>query len=87
LRLFRCRSLPLCRSTKHVFTRALTSDNSNASVNNAAVPNTRRVSTFTTRLFSRTLWTVAYTSSWGTRWYGARGRPRRPVRPGRTSSP
>jgi hypothetical protein len=74
-RLFRCRSLPFCLSTKPVFTVVLTIDNANAASTAALAPNTTFVSTRTTRLFSRSLCTVAYFSPFGSRRYGFRGRP------------
>ena len=47
---------------------------------------TRRL-TRTTRLFTRSLCTVAYVTSGGTSVYGRRGRPGRPVRGGVTTRP
>ena len=58
-RLHRFRSVPLCRSTKQVFTARLTAEASNARTTATTVPNTTRVLTRTTRLFSRCLCTVA----------------------------
>ncbi len=86
-RLQRPRSVPLWRSTKHAFTTRLTADDANADATAPAVPNTTRVLTRTTRLFSRSLYTVAYVTSGGTVVYGLRGRPRRPVRGGVTRCP
>src|SRR5262245_23966191 len=86
-RLFRCRSVPFCLSTKHVFTDALTADSASAASTPALVPNTTFVVTPTTRLFWRSLWTVAYESPFGSRRYGFRGRPGRPVRRGCTGAP
>ena len=67
------------RSTKHVFTDRLTDDNARAFVTASGAPNTTRVLTRNTRLFSRSLWTVAYVASGGITVCGWRGRPRRPV--------
>ena len=86
-RLHRFRSVPLCRSTKHVFTTRLTADTANARATARSVPNTTRVLTRTTRPCSRCLWTVAYVTVGGITTYGFRGRPGRPVRGGTTRCP
>ena len=82
MRLLRCRSLALLRSTNTVFTAVLTSDAAKAASTAAIVPYTTRGSTFTTRLFCRVLCTVAYFSPLGGRFRLAGRRPRRPRRRG-----
>ena len=56
LRPLRLRSVPLCRSTNTGLTTVLTRDAARAARIAAAVPNTTRIATFTTRPFSRVLW-------------------------------
>ena len=79
--------MPLCRSTKLVFTTRLTLDNANAASIASNVPNTTVVLTRTTRPFSLCLCTVAYVTSDGNSRYGLRGRPGFPVRGGVTTRP
>lgn len=79
MRRFRLRSLPLCHSTKTVFTTVLTNDSANAATTARLVPNTTRVVTFFTRPFSCSLCTVAYVRPLGSTFFG---RPGRPVRAG-----
>jgi hypothetical protein len=86
-RLHRPRSVPLCRSTKHVFTTRLTADASSAKVTAASVPNTTRRLTRTARLFARSLCTVAYVTAGGNTVYGFRERPGHPARGGVTTCP
>jgi hypothetical protein len=72
LRLLRCRSVPLDRSMKTVLTHP-NAAHPRAAARLSNVPNTSRLSTFTTRSSSRTLGTVASTSQSGKRGPSAAG--------------
>ena len=70
-----------------VLTVSDTDDKSSAAAKSIAVPWIGRLSTFTTRLFSRVLWTVASTGFLGSFLDAFRGRPGRPVGRGGTVLP